>query len=751
MGVEFTALFRQLFLSFIEDHLAPEIHLADCFDIIAGTSTGGITALGLAMPDTNTNIGLIPKYRAKDILKLYQENGEKIFPDAQHLGNVLNEYFGDSKLSDALAHTIITTFDLRQGEPYLFDSIEAKNSPHHHDFYMRDVARATSAVPPYFPAVKLKSLGRIQYECMDDGINCNNPTLQAHDVALKRYPNATKLFIVSLGTGEAIKENCFNNFKNADADVCAPIIPSLMMEEASQITHDLFALLSQRKSPHSQYDYYRFDCPPHPNNAHMDNASPDNVQKLIAVANKEIKKREPDLIRKVINPLNEYAKMHKLSQLSARGDPEAQYKLALLYINQNSSDNRDKIIELLQESAAKSYPLAQYMLGKIFAEGLFDISKNDQEALAWFRKAADQEHIEAKHSLGWMYEHGRGFIHGEEADKEAMAWYRKAADQGHINAQYNLGLIYANGRGGVQGEEADKEAIVWYRKAAVQGHVNAQYNLGLMYANGRGGIQGDQADKKAMAWYNKAADQGDENALYSLGWMYEHGRGFVYGEAADKKAVACYQKAADKGNVNAMYRLGLLLESGRGSVLGDQAQKEAMALYRKAAKQGHVNAQFKLGLMYADGRGGVQGDKEAIVWYRKAADQGHEDAQNQLGLMLANGRGGVKGDQANKEAVAWFRKAADQGKADAQNNLALMLANGRGVVQSDQVDKEAVAWFRKAADQGNAIAQFNLGWMYEHGRGVVKNINEAIKWYKAAANQGNDDARIALIRLGTLM
>ena len=67
-----------------------------------------------------------------------------------------------------------------------------------------------------------------------------------------------------------------------------------------------------------------------------------------------------------------------------------------------------------------------------------------------------------------MYSKGHG-VH--QSDKEAVTWYRKAADQGHVNAQFNLGVKYVNGQGV---PKSDKEALKWYQKAANQGHIGAK-------------------------------------------------------------------------------------------------------------------------------------------------------------------------------------------------------------------------------------------------------------------------------------
>ena len=58
--------------------------------------------------------------------------------------------------------------------------------------------------------------------------------------------------------------------------------------------------------------------------------------------------------------------------------------------------------------------------------------------------------------------------------EEAVKWYRKAAEQGYASAQYNLGVCYYNGKGVEQDYE---EVVKWYRKAAEQGHPRAQYHL----------------------------------------------------------------------------------------------------------------------------------------------------------------------------------------------------------------------------------------------------------------------------------
>ena len=75
---------------------------------------------------------------------------------------------------------------------------------------------------------------------------------------------------------------------------------------------------------------------------------------------------------------------------------------------------------------------------------------------------------DAQFNLGWRYAHGRGV---PQDDTQAIAWFRKAAEQGYASAQFILGVMYWNGQDVPQDET---QAIAWFRKAAEQGDAEAQ-------------------------------------------------------------------------------------------------------------------------------------------------------------------------------------------------------------------------------------------------------------------------------------
>lgn len=289
----------------------------------------------------------------------------------------------------------------------------------------------------------------------------------------------------------------------------------------------------------------------------------------------------------------------------------------------------------------------------------------------------------------FQFEYGRA-LDAAKRYEEAMRWYRAAADQGYSAAQVGLGFIYYYGRGVPQNYD---EAMRWLRKAADQGNAVAENALGVIFINGQGVSQNYN---EAMKWYRLAADRGFDMAQTNLGGMYYLGRAVAQNYS---EAMKWYRKAADQGNADAQNTVGAMYESGHGV---PQDYAEAAVWYRKAADQDNAVAQHNLGVLYRDGHGVAQNYAEAAEWFHKAADHGYAKAQHDLGALYYRGQG-VETNLA--EAFKWFHKAADQGSPEDQNIVGEMYANGQGVSQSYA---EAVRWFRMAADQGYHPAGENL-------------------------------------------
>jgi TPR repeat protein len=218
--------------------------------------------------------------------------------------------------------------------------------------------------------------------------------------------------------------------------------------------------------------------------------------------------------------------------------PDAQPSVSKKFAQAMQLVQQNRAVEalpLLQQLAEQGNAPAQFNLAQMYHNGQ-GVAQNNDQALIWYRKAAEQGQVEAQNYLGWFYNAAQDY-------SPAVAWYRKAAEQGYAEAQYNLGWLYAKGRGVAQD---DKQAVDWFSKAAQQGYADAQFNLGWMYAKGLGVARDDG---QAIILFGKAAQQGYADAEFNLGLMYAKGLGIAKN---DKQAIAWFQKAAQQGQQDAL-------------------------------------------------------------------------------------------------------------------------------------------------------------------------------------------------------
>ncbi|MCX5710104.1 MAG: tetratricopeptide repeat protein [Candidatus Omnitrophica bacterium] len=182
---------------------------------------------------------------------------------------------------------------------------------------------------------------------------------------------------------------------------------------------------------------------------------------------------------------------------------------------QQSDTNVKKLAEI-RAKAEKGDAEAQWELGKAFSNGEFGLEKDQQEAVKWYRKSAEQNFASAQVDLGFCYMFGKGV---EQEQQEAVKWWRKAAEQNNVVAQTNLGACYCNGNGVAIDY---MEAMKWYRKAAEQNYAPAQTIIGNCYYSG---ILVAKDDVEAVKWWRKAAEQNDAPAQAEMGESYFKGTG----------------------------------------------------------------------------------------------------------------------------------------------------------------------------------------------------------------------------------
>ena len=149
----------------------------------------------------------------------------------------------------------------------------------------------------------------------------------------------------------------------------------------------------------------------------------------------------------------------------------------------------------------------------------------DKHRIEVVRKAVELGDADAQSNLGDVYYYGWGV---PQDYAQAAKWYRKAADQGHVMALATVGYLHTEdfnehreGSGILQDEV---EAAIWYRRAAEAGDADCQIDLGRQYYYGK---HVTQDYEEAAEWFRKAADQGDDHAQNFLGDMYRYGQGVL--------------------------------------------------------------------------------------------------------------------------------------------------------------------------------------------------------------------------------
>ena len=198
---------------------------ADLFDLIAGTSTGGILACGLTRPGPDGK----PLHSADALAELYRTEGPKIFDrslrkkltsvgglvdelyDDDALNAALAAYLGDARLKDAMTDVFITAYDIQGRFAFFFRSSRARTDETY-DFAMADAARATAAAPTYFEPIEVTdAAGARTYPLIDGGVYAINPAMCAYAEVVGSGADIS--VIAALGTGAHTKPYEFEDVK----------------------------------------------------------------------------------------------------------------------------------------------------------------------------------------------------------------------------------------------------------------------------------------------------------------------------------------------------------------------------------------------------------------------------------------------------------------------------------------------------------------------------------------------------------
>ncbi|MDT3739939.1 MAG: patatin-like phospholipase family protein [Candidatus Kapabacteria bacterium] len=274
----------------------PNLKIGDCFDFIVGTSTGGILTSALLCPESLGSS--TPKFSAKEAVDLYLTRGEAIFDislwqkarsgkgvldekfDNAELKDALNDYFGDTRLSQLIKPCLLTSYDIRNRRTMFFNQMDAKKNLFD-DFLLRDISYSTAAAPTYFECSQIKSMTNIPYTLIDGGVFANNPTLCGYAEVRNKFdnhPTAKDMVILSLGTGYSQKPYYYQEAKDWGlVEWVRPILDIMMSGVSETVDYQLRQIYDAVELPEQ---YTRINAPLVFASSQMDNASLANLQNL---------------------------------------------------------------------------------------------------------------------------------------------------------------------------------------------------------------------------------------------------------------------------------------------------------------------------------------------------------------------------------------------------------------------------------------------------------------------------------------
>lgn len=330
--------------------------IKDMFHMVAGTSTGGI--IGGALVQENKLV------TAEDMVDLYLDEGPKIFEktllsqirsvngwvkakySSENLRHAMATRMGDVKLSDIRdTDLLITAVDVKDMQPYAFHSWKARGdlvdeddgeTKESQDYYLRDIAVATASAPVLFPPAEIENMEGEKGYFVDGGMFATNPSMLALAEAQRLYPRADSYMIISLGTGEALEGVDVNKAKNWGALGWSDKHVGMFMGLRNSVTDYQVRKFLHPKHSDNEYfrispdmsDYEGTDMEP---NIQLDDASPENMANILAIADDIIRKENAQierlcaLLTKEMDPkagfqkslVSEPLKPHKVSKLCA--------------------------------------------------------------------------------------------------------------------------------------------------------------------------------------------------------------------------------------------------------------------------------------------------------------------------------------------------------------------------------------------------------------------------------------------------
>lgn len=495
------------------------------------------------------------------------------------------------------------------------------------------------------------------------------------------------------------------------------------------------------------------------------------------------------------------------SPLANSGNAEAQFEIALLYLNGHygaNSQQKSTGVTWLRRAANGGHLQAQKEMHVLFIIGS-SYGVSDEESVKYVRMAAEQGDASSEYSMGLSYKHrenyskarfwfekaaAQGYDAALIALKElptstelassmysknsntnkqftfqdandainrgdeisAFKIYKTLADKGNVDASYWTGYAFEYARGTVQ---SYGDSIKYYTIAAEKGSKEAQSKLGVIYLNGTVVTQNKNT---AIFWLKKAQAQGDIIAKLKLSELKIPYTVPVHSDRDDiKKFGTRNQRSKSETDLSIALKSYKNAKQKVASEAGNlQALKQKLAGLRKKRDDAEKTLKASNKLLYLIAISEFQNGRieKAVSTMQKLANEGHFKSQVTVSLIFMGGTS-IKQDitkssfylteASNNDYTNNFLTEEKMVLAEAQAALARVFEKGDGVTKNDE---KSFLWIKKAAQNDLLSAMVILALDFELGVGTARSTKKAIYWYKKAAERGNESAKKQLERLG---
>jgi uncharacterized protein len=301
------------------------------FDLIAGSSSGGILALGLTKPrlDVPKSSAPVAQYSAEELMQIYLEYGAEIFYEpfweqifgrvedifmqpkytAEGRSEIIHQYFGNTLLEHNLKEVLITSYDLDRRIPIFFTNKPEKQQLESkkfrklcRGFSLADAALATSATPTYFPPYRFANANANQaYTFIDGGLVTNNPAnlaiveAQISSRVQQQILNLEDILVVSLGSGALTSFHPYQEVQKWGQLQWTKPLLNIAIDGGGEVVAGELERLFDAVRQGDRTNYYRFQPFLTSELEAIDNTKPSQLRQLQSLANIMIQEKSREI------------------------------------------------------------------------------------------------------------------------------------------------------------------------------------------------------------------------------------------------------------------------------------------------------------------------------------------------------------------------------------------------------------------------------------------------------------------------